>query len=259
MSREQIINFEIMHKTWARLGQAYINLGQLSEAISAFESALVEKYDRKIELKLQKTRQDKKTKDAELYLDEEKSLQHRELGNKAFQDGRWSDAIAEYSEAIRRNPKDHRCYSNRSACFSKLMEWGKALEDAEKTIELDPSFVKGYLRKARVEQFLKKYHKALETYKTGLEMCPDSDDLKQGMNEVRMAISMANYSGEVDEERQKRALQDPEIQAILQDPMLQRALQSMQEDPVAAQKLLADPSIRSKVETLVAAGVLQMR
>jgi stress-induced-phosphoprotein 1 len=54
-------------------------------------------------------------------------------------------------------------------------------------------------------------------------------------------------------------MEDPQIQAILQDPNMQAALQAMQTDPKAAQKLMQDPVLREKVETLVAAGVLQVR
>lgn len=46
---------------------------------------------------------------------EAKGLEHKEAGNKLFQEGNWTSAIAEYSESIRRNPNDHRTYSNRAA------------------------------------------------------------------------------------------------------------------------------------------------
>jgi stress-induced-phosphoprotein 1 len=234
-------------------------LKKYEEAISAFEKSLVEKYDRKIELKRDKIRELKKKLDNENYINPEKSLYHKEEGNKHFQEGKWVPAIEEYTEAIRRNPNDAKIYSNRAAAFVKLMEWGKAMEDAEKAIALEPTFVKAYLRKAKIQFFLKQYHKAIETYKQGLVISPDSDELKEGMQETRMAIARSNMSGEADPERQKRALEDPEIQAILRDPNMQSALQAMQSDPAAAQKLMADPDVARKVETLIAAGVLQVR
>ncbi len=49
----------------------------------------------------------------------------------------------------RRNPTDAKIYSNRAACYTKLMSFDLALKDCERAIELDPQFIKAYLRKVR--------------------------------------------------------------------------------------------------------------
>lgn len=48
---------------------------------------------------------------------------------------------------MRRNPADHVPYSNRAACYQKLMEWVLALKDCEKCIQMAPTFVKVWNRK----------------------------------------------------------------------------------------------------------------
>jgi stress-induced-phosphoprotein 1 len=50
---------------------------------------------------------------------------------------------------------------------------------------------------------------------------------------------------------------DPEIQSILQDPMIQQILKDFNENPTAAQQAMANPAVRAKIEKLIASGVVQ--
>lgn len=67
---------------------------------------------------------------------------------------------------------------NSSTIFSHFHPLNKALpkglKDAEKCIELDPSFSKGYTRKGAIQFFMKEYDKALETYQEGLKHNPNN-------------------------------------------------------------------------------------
>lgn len=40
----------------------------------------------------------------EAYKDPAKALEHKEKGNQLFNDGKFMDAVAEYTESIKRNP-----------------------------------------------------------------------------------------------------------------------------------------------------------
>jgi hypothetical protein len=57
-----------------------------------------------------------------------------------------------------------------------------------------------------------------------------------------MAIR-ANQSAPADAEQQQRAMQDPEIQAIMADPMIRNVLNNFQENPKQAQEDMKDPSV----------------
>jgi tetratricopeptide (TPR) repeat protein len=77
--------------------------------------------------------------------------QLRILGNEAYKVNRMEDAIRYYSEAITASPKetiDHRLLSNRSLLYLTKKDYANALVDAEKCIEINPCFWKGYYRKA---------------------------------------------------------------------------------------------------------------
>ena len=102
----------------------------------------------------------KKKADEEAYLSPEKAEEARQEGNELFKGGKYPEAIAKYSDAMKRNPKNHVPYSNRAACYQKLGEWQLALKDADKCVEMDPTFIKGRSRKATIHQFQKEYHKA---------------------------------------------------------------------------------------------------
>jgi tetratricopeptide (TPR) repeat protein len=71
-------------------------------------------------------------------------------------------------------------YSNRAACYTKLGAFPEGLKDANKCIELDPSFAKGYSRKGTIQFFMKEYDKALETYQTGLKYNEGNQELMDG-------------------------------------------------------------------------------
>lgn len=73
-------------------------------------------------------------------------------------------------------PKDPILHSNRSLAFLKLNQLFYAHEDAEKTIELDPNWAKGYFRRAEVLFAAGQYDSALFSYAAALQRMP-SDTL----------------------------------------------------------------------------------
>jgi len=105
---------------------------------------------------------------------------------------------------------------------------------------------------------LKEYHKALDAYNCALKLDGTSDEARTGVERVIVAINSTN-SEEDQQARAQRALQDPEIQAIVQDPTMRNVLSDMQNDPKSANKFLKDPTIKANVEKLIAAGVLSMK
>ena len=58
--------------------------------------------------------------------------------------------MKEFTEGLKRDPTNKGLYSNRSAAYIKLMEFPYALKDAEKCLELDPTFIKAYVRKGTI-------------------------------------------------------------------------------------------------------------
>jgi stress-induced-phosphoprotein 1 len=58
------------------------------------------------------------------------------------------------------------------------------------------------------------------------------------------------------EEQRQRALEDPEIRSIFNDPVVRSTLEAMGSDPAASKAAMQNPGMREKINKLVAAGLL---
>ena len=67
-------------------------------------------------------------------------------GNDAYKNQDFKTALRHYSLAVNLVPTSHVYRSNRSAAYSGLGQYKEALEDAQKTIELNREWAKGYAR-----------------------------------------------------------------------------------------------------------------
>lgn len=73
----------------------------------------------------------------------------KELGNQHFKARQYHKALICYSEAISFCPTSATHYGNRSACYLMMNKYQEALEDARKSVMLDPKYIKGHMRIAK--------------------------------------------------------------------------------------------------------------
>ncbi|KAF0931674.1 hypothetical protein E2562_005671 [Oryza meyeriana var. granulata] len=264
--RELRADFKMISRALTRKGTALVKLAKTSKdydiAIETFQKALTEHRNPDTLKKLNEAERAKKELEQQEYYDPKLADEEREKGNQLFKEQKYPDAVKHYTEALRRNPKDPRVYSNRAACYTKLGAMPEGLKDAEKCIDLDPTFSKGYTRKGAIQFFMKEYDKAMETYQAGLKHDPNNPELLDGVRRCIEQINKANrgdLSQEEIQERQNKAMQDPEIQNILTDPIMRQVLIDLQENPRASQEHLKNPGVMQKIQKLVSAGIVQMR
>lgn len=119
-------------------------------------------------------------------------------GNEFFKNKDYPNAIAKYTEAIDLDPKGHVYYSNRSAAYIGWGKYEEAAKDAEKCIELNPSFIKGYHRHGLALKGLKKYEEALKTLRAGNKIDFNNKDLNKLISEIeplQEQVEQARRSG----------------------------------------------------------------
>nr|KJB39588.1 hypothetical protein B456_007G020800 [Gossypium raimondii] len=227
--RELRSDYKMIARALTRKGTALVKMAKCSKdyepAIETFQKALTEHRNPDTLKKLNDAEKAKKDLEQQEYFDPKIADEEREKGNEFFKQQKYPEAVKHYTESLRRNPKDPKAYSNRAACYTKLGALPEGLKDAEKCIELDPTFSKGYTRKGAVQFFMKEYDKALETYQEGLKHDANNQELLDGVRRCVEQINKANrgdLSPEELKERQAKAMQDPEIQNILSDPVMRQ-------------------------------------
>lgn len=259
--REMLADFKIIAKAFGRIGTSYEKLGDLPKAIVNYQKSLTEHRTPDILNKLRAAEKAQILAEKESYINPEEADKARELGNQKFKEADWPGAVEAYSEMTKRAPDDPRGYSNRAAALIKLMAFPGAVSDCDEAIKKDANFIRAYLRKAQALFAMKEYNKCID-------VCAEASAHDEGGKNAReieqqsqkaLQAQFAGREGETEEQTMERIQRDPDIMAILQDPVMQSILQQAKSDPAALQDHMKNADIRSKIQKLVAAGVIRTR
>ncbi|XP_023246002.1 stress-induced-phosphoprotein 1 isoform X2 [Copidosoma floridanum] len=250
IGRENRADFKLIAKAFTRIGHSHKKMNNWKQAKVYYEKSLSEHRTPEIKTLLSEVEKKIKEEERKAYIDPEKAEEEKELGNQMFKNGDYAAAMKHYSEAILRNPDDPKYYSNRAACYTKLAAFDLGLKDCEKCVELDPKFIKGWIRKGKILQGMQQQGKALSAYQKALELDPSNAEALEGYRSCSIAVSSNP------EEVRKRAMADPEVQNILRDPAMRLILEQMQNDPKALQDHLKNPAIAAKLQKLLESGLV---
>ncbi|KAI9802259.1 MAG: hypothetical protein M1825_002980 [Sarcosagium campestre] len=257
---EMLADFKLIAKAYARIGTSYERAGDLASAIDNYQRSLTEHRTPEVLAKLRAAEKAKIDFDRNSYIDPAKAEEAREEGNKKFKDADWPGAVAAFSEMIKRAPDDPRGYSNRAAAFIKLMTFPSAVDDCDAAIKRDPKFIRAYLRKAQAYFAMREYSKCLDVCEKATELDENGANKREIEQQQQKALQTmySSREGETEQETMDRIQKDPEILGILQDPVMQSILQQAKGDPAALRDHMKNPTIRSRIQKLVAAGVIRM-
>ena len=102
------------------------------------------------------------------------------------------------------------------------------------------------------------YNTADLTFKAGLAHVPESEHLKDGQRMAARAMDEIKDSPKVLEARRQvaRAIADPELAALMSDPVLSQVILDTYANPAAAAAHVKNPEVAAKVRRLFEAGLM---
>jgi len=123
--------------------------------------------------------------------------QWKDKGNNFFKERKYDEAIQCYSEAIKLNKKNAVYYSNRAAALQYLQDYEQVIQDCSIAIELDPQYLKPYMRLGAAYESLGKFDEAADkAYNPLLLIDPGNEAAKQALDAI--TTKKGSQSGNVD-------------------------------------------------------------
>ncbi|KAL3502844.1 hypothetical protein ACH5RR_037293 [Cinchona calisaya] len=131
------------------------------------------------------------------------------LANEAFKDHKFAQAIELYTQAIEVNSDNAVYWANRAFAHTKLEEYGSAILDATKAVEIDPKYSKGYYRRGAAYLAMGKFKEALKDFQQVKKLCPNDQDATKKLKDCEKAVMKLKFEEAISvPESQRRSVAD---------------------------------------------------
>jgi tetratricopeptide (TPR) repeat protein len=114
-----------------------------------------------------------------------------EEGNKAMNDGKYSEAIVLFSKIIRKMPSYAEAWNKRATVYYMKGDYEKSLQDIEQTLSLENRHFGAFSGLASVYIALGEYKYALKALERVLEICPQQPGVREQVYELYQKLNMS--------------------------------------------------------------------
>ncbi|XP_059292714.1 TPR repeat-containing thioredoxin TTL1-like isoform X1 [Lycium ferocissimum] len=188
-------------KIFGMLAEAYIFFvqAQIEMALGRFENALTA-----IERAAQV---DPRSAEVSLLLKNVRLVgRARARGNDLFKSERYTEACAAYGEGLGLGSLNPVLYCNRAACWYKLEQWEKSLDDCNQALLIQPNYTKALLRRAASNAKLERWAEAVRDYEVLRRELPYDNEVAESLFHAQVAlkksrgedVSNMKFGGEVE-------------------------------------------------------------
>jgi len=113
----------------------------------------------------------------------------KDEGNEAFKANKFEEASRLYSEALLVDSDNKisnaKLYFNRATVLAKLKKWTQSVEDCNRCLSLDDTYIKAYLRRAKSYMELQKFEEAVRDYERVHKMDRSNFEFRQLLNQAK--------------------------------------------------------------------------
>lgn len=131
----------------------------------------------------------------------------RARGNDLFKSERFTEACSAYGEGLRLDPSNSVLYCNRAACWFKLGQWEKSIEDSNQALRIQPHYTKALLRRATSNSKLERWEEAVKDYEVLRKELPNDNEVAEALFHAQVALKKSRgeevynlkFGGEVEQ------------------------------------------------------------
>lgn len=170
-------------KFFGMLSEAYILFvrAQIDMALGRFENAIstIEKSGRI----------DPRNVEVAVLLQNVRSVSRaRARGNDLFKSERLTEACSAYGEGLRLDPLNPVLHCNRAACWFKLGQFEKSLDDCNQALLIHPNYTKALLRRAVTFSKLDRWAESVKDYEVLRRELPNNDEIAESLFHAQVAL-----------------------------------------------------------------------
>ncbi|KAK4344053.1 hypothetical protein RND71_037147 [Anisodus tanguticus] len=116
----------------------------------------------------------------------------RVRGNDLFKSERYTEACAAYGEGLKLDSSNAVLYCNRAACWYKLRQWEKSLDDCDQALCIQPNYTKALLRKAASNTKLERWAEAVRDYEVLRKALPYDNEVAESLFHAQVALKKSH-------------------------------------------------------------------